>query len=113
MIFQTRSCAAMKERQIFFLSKQNIFLTFSLKFMIVYDTLCVSVFLHSTNGRHARTFYKKMYRQVFRNSGESLQKNLWKSAEGVRSICNAVNLSGKRMEEREHVYTNQQLYHLV
>ena len=50
---------------------------------------------------------------VFRNSGESLQKNLWKSAEGVRSICNAVNLSGKRMEEREHVYTNQQLYHLV
>ena len=55
----------------------------------------------------------KMYRQVFRNSGESLQKNIWKSAEGVRSICNAVNLSGKRMEEREHVYTNQQLYHLV
>ena len=41
-----------------------------------------------------------MYKQVFRNSGESLQKNLWKSAEGVRSICNAVNLSGKRMEER-------------
>ena len=87
---------------------------FSLKFMIVYDILCVSVFLHSTNDRHARTFFIKMYRQqVFRNSGESLQKNLWKSAEGVRSICNAVNLSGKRMEEREHVYTNQQLYHLV
>ena len=57
MIFQTRSCAAMKERQIFFLSKQNIFLTFSLKFMIVYDILCVSVFLHSTNDRHARTFF--------------------------------------------------------
>ena len=136
MIFQTRSCAAMKERQIFFLSKQNIFLTFSLKFMIVYDILCVSVFLHSTNDRHARTFYRKCISRFFVTQ-ESLFKKIYgrapkvyaafvmlliSQAKGWRkenmftqinnfiSICNAVNLSGKRMEEREHVYTNQQLY---
>ena len=81
--------------------------------MTVYDILCVSVFLHSTNDRHARTFYKKCIGRFFVTQESLFKKNLWKSAEGVRSICNAVNLSGKRMEEREHVYTNQQLYHLV
>ena len=74
---------------------------------------CVLVCFYTVRMAVMLVHFKKMYRQVFRNSGESLQKNLWKSAEGVRSICNAVNLSGKRMEEREHVYTNQQLYHLV
>ena len=72
---------------------------FSLKFMIVYDILCVSVFLHSTNGRHARTFYKKCIGRFFVTQ-ESLFKSKGKSAEGVRSTQNAVNLSGKRMEER-------------
>lgn len=74
---------------------------------------CVLVCFYTVRMAFMLVHFIKMYRQVFRNSGESLQKNLWKSAEGVRSICNAVNLSGKRMEEREHVYTNQQLYHLV
>ena len=74
---------------------------------------CVLVCFYTARMAVMLVHFIKMYRQVFRNSGESLQKNLWKSAEGVRSICNAVNLSGKRMEEREHVYTNQQLYHLV
>ncbi len=74
---------------------------------------CVLVCFYTVRMAVMLVHFIKMYRQVFRNSGESLQKNLWKSAEGVRSICNAVNLSGKRMEEREHVYTNQQLYHLV
>ena len=82
--------------------------------MIVYDILCVSVFLHSTNDRHARTFfYKECIGNRFFVTQESLFKSKAKSAEGVRSTQNAVNLSGKRMEEREHVYTNQQLYHLV
>ena len=74
---------------------------------------CVLVCFYTVRMTVMLVHFIKMYRQVFRNSGESLQKNIWKSAEGVRSICNAVNLSGKRMEEREHVYTNQQLYHLV
>ena len=74
---------------------------------------CVLVCFYTVRMAVMLVHFIKMYRQVFRNSGESLQKNLWKSAEGVRSICNAVNLSGKRMEEREHVYTNQQFYHLV
>ena len=74
---------------------------------------CVLVCFYTVRMAVMLVHFIKMYRQVFRNSGESLQKNLWKSAEGVRSICNAVNLSGKRMEEREHVYTNQQLYYLV
>mgnify|MGYP000033024058 FL=1 len=74
---------------------------------------CVLVCFYTVRMAVMLVHFIKMYRQVFRNSGESLQKNIWKSAEGVRSICNAVNLSGKRMEEREHVYTNQQLYHLV
>ena len=74
---------------------------------------CVLVCFYTVRMAVMLVHFIKMYRQVFRNSGESLQKNIWKSAEGVRSIYNAVNLSGKRMEEREHVYTNQQLYHLV
>ena len=74
---------------------------------------CVLVCFYTVRMAVMLVHFIKMYRQVFRNSGESLQKNIWKSAEGVRSICNAVNLSGKRMEDREHVYTNQQLYHLV
>ena len=74
---------------------------------------CVLVSFYTVRMAVMLVHFIIMYRQVFRNSGESLQKNIWKSAEGVRSICNAVNLSGKRMEEREHVYTNQQLYHLV
>ena len=74
---------------------------------------CVLVCFYTVRMAVMLVHFIKMYRQVFRNSGESLQKNLWKSAEGVRSICNAVNLSGKRMEEREHVYTNHQLYRLV
>ena len=36
---------------------------FSLKFMIVYDILCVSVFLHSTNDRHARTVSRSFVTQ--------------------------------------------------
>ena len=36
-----------------------------------------------------------MYRQVFRNSGESLQKNLWKSTEGevtsFGALCTALS----------------------
>ena len=74
---------------------------------------CVLVCFYTVRMAVMLVYFIKMYRQVFRNSGESLQKNLWKSAEGVRSMFHAVNLSGKRMEEREHVYTNQQLYHMV
>lgn len=63
------------------------------------DTLCYSVFLHKTNDRHHRTQKRVLASFKIKNSGESLQIK-WKSAEGVRSTQNAVNLSGKRMEER-------------
>ena len=55
---------------------------FSLKFMIVYDILCVSVFLHSTNGRHARTFYKKCIGRFFVTQ-ESLFKKIYGRAPKV------------------------------
>ena len=46
--------------------------------MIVYDILCVGVFLLSTNDRHARTFYKKCIGRFF-----VTQESLFK-----RILCN-------------------------
>ena len=63
------------------------------------DTLCYSVFLHKTNDRHHRT-QKVLASFKNKKTQESLFKSKGKSAEGVRSTQNAVNLSGKRMEER-------------
>lgn len=63
------------------------------------DTLCYSVFLHETNDRHHRT-QKILASFKNKKTQESLFKSKGKSAEGVRSTQNAVNLSGKRMEER-------------
>lgn len=63
------------------------------------DTLCYSVFLHETNDRHHRT-QKVLASFKNKKTQESLFKSKGKSAEGVRSTQNAVNLSGKRMEER-------------
>lgn len=63
------------------------------------DTLCYSVFLHRTNDRHYRT-QKVLASFKNKKTQESLFKSKGKSAEGVRSTQNAVNLSGKRMEER-------------
>ena len=64
------------------------------------DTLCYSVFLHKTNGRHHRTQKRVLASFKNKKTQESLFKSKGKSAEGVRSTQNAVNLSGKRMEER-------------
>ena len=64
------------------------------------DTLCYSVFLHRTNDRHHRTQKKVLASFKNKKTQESLFKSKGKSAEGVRSTQNAVNLSGKRMEER-------------
>ena len=63
------------------------------------DTLCYSVFLRETNDRHHRT-QKILASFKNKKTQESLFKSKGKSAEGVRSTQNAVNLSGKRMEER-------------
>ena len=74
--------------------------------------LCVTVYFY-TKRMAATTAHKKVLAS-FKNkkTQESLFKSKGKSAEGVRSTQNAVNLSGKRMEE-SNVYTNQQLYHMV
>ena len=64
------------------------------------DTLCYSVFLHKTNDRHHRTQKRVLASFKNKKTQESLFKSKGKSAEGVRSTQNAVNLSGKRMEER-------------
>ena len=63
------------------------------------DTLCYSVFLHETNDRHHRT-QKILASFKNKKTQESLFKSKGTSAEGVRSTQNALNLSGKRMEER-------------
>lgn len=62
--------------------------------------LCVTVFFY-TERMTATTVHKKVLAS-FKNkkTQESLFKSKGKSAEGVRSTQNAVNLSGKRMEER-------------
>lgn len=63
--------------------------------------LCVTVFFY-TKRMTATTVHKKRILASFKNkkTQESLFKSKGKSAEGVRSTQNAVNLSGKRMEER-------------
>ena len=62
--------------------------------------LCVTVYFY-TKRMAATTAHKKVLAS-FKNkkTQESLFKSKGKSAEGVRSTQNAVNLSGKRMEER-------------
>ena len=62
--------------------------------------LCVTVFFY-TKRMTATTAHNKVL-AAFKNkkTQESLFKSKGKSAEGVRSTQNAVNLSGKRMEER-------------
>ena len=61
---------------------------------------CVTVYFY-TERMAATTAHKKVLAS-FKNkkTQESLFKSKGKSAEGVRSTHNAVNLSGKRMEER-------------
>ena len=61
---------------------------------------CVTVYFY-TERMTATTVHKKVLAS-FKNkkTQESLFKSKGKSAEGVRSTQNAVNLSGKRMEER-------------
>lgn len=77
-----------------------IFLKNPLKSINSCDNLCYSVFLHRTNDRRYRTQKKVLASFKNKKTQESLFKSKGKSAEGVRSTQNAVNLSGKRMEER-------------
>ena len=75
--------------------------------------LCVTVFFY-TERMAATTVHKKKVLASFKNkkTQESLFKSKEKSAEGVRSTQNAVNLSEKD-GGKSNVYTNQQLYHMV
>ena len=77
---------------------------FSLKFMIVYDILCVSVFLHSTNGRHARTFYKKCIGRFFVTQ-ESLFKKIYGRAPKVYAAFVMLLISQAKGWRKENMFT--------
>ena len=73
--------------------------------MIVYDILCVSVFLHSTNDRHARTFYRKCISRFFRNSGESLLKKIYGRAPKVYAAFVMLLISQAKGWRKENMFT--------
>ena len=72
--------------------------------MIVYDILCVSVFLHSTNGRHARTFYKKCIGRFFVTQ-ESLFKKIYGRAPKVYAAFVMLLISQAKGWRKENMFT--------
>lgn len=61
---------------------------------------CVTVFFYTERMTATTAHKKRSWHHSKIKTQESLFKSKRKSAEGVRSTQNAVNLSGKRMEER-------------
>ena len=72
--------------------------------MIVYDILCVSVFLHSTNDRHARTFYRKCISRFFVTQ-ESLFKKIYGRAPKVYAAFVMLLISQAKGWRKENMFT--------